>query len=183
MSVNLGKKDLRSIKTEKALDIAMSSLLERHNFKKITVKDICEEAMVSRASFYAHFLDKYDFLKSWLALLKPENISRDEPYERMERILNQCIHRNEKVIKNLVCDADNETLEILFDFILSASNLIIEKSSSGKTDPKFVVLSNFYVGGIINYLLWQIKNKFPSDIPPMNIYLYEIIEKFQEWKD
>lgn len=45
------KKDLRVVKTQRALIAAMSSLLERHKFKRITVRDICEEAQVSRATF------------------------------------------------------------------------------------------------------------------------------------
>jgi len=44
---------------------AVLKLLNRRNFEKITVNDICEEALVSRATFYAHFNDKYDLFKYW----------------------------------------------------------------------------------------------------------------------
>ena len=51
--------DVRKLKTEKALVTALVSLLERKVWQKITIKDICSEAMVSRSTFYAHFEDKY----------------------------------------------------------------------------------------------------------------------------
>lgn len=37
-------------------------LLERKPISKITVKEICEEADINRATFYAHFNDPYDLL-------------------------------------------------------------------------------------------------------------------------
>ncbi|MDR1061036.1 MAG: TetR/AcrR family transcriptional regulator, partial [Clostridiales bacterium] len=55
VSKNCKKEDLRIVKTQKAITDAMSSLLERRAFGKITVYDICNEAMVSRAAFYFHF--------------------------------------------------------------------------------------------------------------------------------
>lgn len=180
--VNTEKKDLRSIKTEKALDIAIFSLLECRNFQKITVSDICKAAQISRATFYAHFTDKYDLLKNCLIRFEPRNISNDDPYEHIEKVINELIHKNKLVIKNIVFGADNETLEILFNSILSTLNLTAKKSDSKIYTPKHIVLSNFYAGGMVYYLLWQVKNKFPLDVMPMNIHLYEMIEKFQEWK-
>jgi len=180
MLEHIGKNDIRSLKTEKALSVAMSSLLEHHCFNKITVKDICEEALVSRATFYSHFIDKYDLLKVWLTQLKLDNINGGSSYEQIEETVNNFVHNNEKVIHNLICDASNETLGIIFDFILSASDLTGNKNEGKKANPKHVVLSSFYAGGMIYYLYWQIKNKFPPDVAPMNIYLYEIIKMFQD---
>lgn len=176
----IGKNDIRSLKTEKALSVAMSSLLEHYSFNKITVKDICEEAIVGRAAFYVHFKDKYDLLKVWLTHLKPDNINGDSTYEQIEESVNHFVHNNEKAFRNLICDANNETLGIMFDFILSASDLTVNKNDSENTSPKYIVLSNFYAGGMICYLYWQIKNKLPSDVAPMNIYLYEIIKIFKD---
>jgi len=179
MPNSVDKEDLRVTKTEKALNTAMFSLLENRRFGKITVSDICVEALVSRATFYAHYTDKYDILKEWLVCLKPDNINIDDPYEKIENIVNLFIHKNEAVIKNLVYDANDETLGILFDSILFAFGLTIEKENS-KISPKHVVLSNFFAGGILNYVIWQVKNRFPSDVPMMNMYLYEAIENLKE---
>lgn len=47
-------------RTDKAIIIAMISLLKRKPFEKITVQDILDETPVTRATFYAHFHDKYE---------------------------------------------------------------------------------------------------------------------------
>lgn len=180
MPAKIGKEDLRIIKTEKALHVALCALLENQNFNKITVSDICEKALISRATFYTHFTDKYDLLKYWLFNLKPDNINDIDTYEQIEKTVNQLIYDNEIIIKNLIDGADNETMEIIFNFILSTLDLSAEEKAGGKFSAQYIVLSNFYAGGIMYYLIWQVKHKFPADILPMNIYLYEVMEKFQE---
>ena len=52
------KEDLRIRRTHKLLCNAMFSLLETRSFDDISVVDICEKAMVHRATFYKHFKDK-----------------------------------------------------------------------------------------------------------------------------
>lgn len=181
MPISIEKEDSRSVKTAKALDDAMSSLLEERNFRKITVKDISDEALISRATFYTHFTDKYDLLKAWIIAQKPEGIGRGERYEIIEQTVNQLIDKNAIIIKNLLHSADDETLAILFDFILSTLALPDEQKSGEKTNSKYVVFSTFYAGGMFNYFLWQVKNKFPADVAPMNVYFYEIIAQFRNW--
>ena len=56
-----GKSDLRIIKTRKALYTAFTMLLGEKSFEDITVNELCENAMVRRATCYKHFADKYDF--------------------------------------------------------------------------------------------------------------------------
>ena len=57
------KEDLRIKRTHKLLRDAMFSLLETNSFDDITVVDICDKAMVHRATFYTHFKDKHDFME------------------------------------------------------------------------------------------------------------------------
>ena len=55
------KWDLRKQKTRKALEKAFLELTETKWIEDISVRDICDRAMVRRATFYKHFEDKYDF--------------------------------------------------------------------------------------------------------------------------
>ena len=55
------KMDLRIRKTYKALKDTFLELLSEKKFEDITVNELCERAMVRRATFYKHFADKYDF--------------------------------------------------------------------------------------------------------------------------
>lgn len=56
------KLDLRVHKTYKSLIENFEELLQEKKFEKISVKEICDAAMIRRPTFYKHFLDKYDFL-------------------------------------------------------------------------------------------------------------------------
>lgn len=57
------KEDLRIVRTRVLLSKALFELLETTPFEKISVMDICEKAMVHRATFYNHFTDKEDLLE------------------------------------------------------------------------------------------------------------------------
>ncbi|MEJ7346162.1 TetR/AcrR family transcriptional regulator, partial [Staphylococcus haemolyticus] len=58
----MNEKDLRVIKTKRALSTSLYVLLEKHAFSNITVNQICNEALTHRTTFYKHFYDKYDLL-------------------------------------------------------------------------------------------------------------------------
>ena len=177
--VSSRKEDLRCIKTAKALDIAMFSLLEKRNFRRITVHNICAEALISRATFYAHYPDKYDFLKDWLTRICPQDLTFDEPYEYIENIINTFMFKHKSIIKNIVRDAAEETLEVLQNIIFSFLK-VRPKADNMDLDPRHVIFLNIYAGGIVQYILWQVKNNFPDHFLPMNRYLYEFIKNCRE---
>ena len=54
--------DKRIVKTKKELREALISLLLKASFEKLTVKEICKTANISRLTFYANYRDKYDLL-------------------------------------------------------------------------------------------------------------------------
>jgi AcrR family transcriptional regulator len=56
------KLDPRVKRTRQLLQTAFTDLLRERDFHHITVQDISERAEVNRATFYAHFEDKYDLL-------------------------------------------------------------------------------------------------------------------------
>ena len=57
------KTDARIIHTRKALRDALLSLLPEKSVDTLTVKEVCEKANVSRATFYKHYKDCFDLLK------------------------------------------------------------------------------------------------------------------------
>lgn len=54
--------DPRVKRTRKLLEQAFIELLQEKDFQDITIQDISHRATVNRATFYAHFEDKYDLL-------------------------------------------------------------------------------------------------------------------------
>ena len=55
--------NLRVRRTQKLLREALIELIEEHGFDTITVGEITGRAMVSRASFYRNYKDKYDLVE------------------------------------------------------------------------------------------------------------------------
>lgn len=55
--------DLRARRTRKLLRDALLELIEERGFDAITVGEIAERAMVSRAAFYRYYQDKYDLVE------------------------------------------------------------------------------------------------------------------------
>lgn len=54
------KEDLRVIKTRRNIEEAFLDLLGEHSFDRITVRQLLDKALISKGTFYAHYLDKYD---------------------------------------------------------------------------------------------------------------------------
>jgi AcrR family transcriptional regulator len=58
--------DLRVRRTRKLLMQALIELTIEKGFSAITVQDIADRAMVNRATFYRHYLDKHDLLDKYM---------------------------------------------------------------------------------------------------------------------
>jgi len=61
--VKSGKDDRRVKYTKMVLKESFIKLLEKKSLSQITIKEICEDADINRATFYAHYNDQYDLLK------------------------------------------------------------------------------------------------------------------------
>lgn len=77
-----GKLDPRIRRTRKLLQDALRKLLTEKEFDKISVQDITEAATLNRATFYAHYADKFALLGelirvSFLDLLARRNVQFD----------------------------------------------------------------------------------------------------------
>lgn len=180
MSANADKQDLRIRKTHCALKDALFSLLSRRRFDKITVNDLCEEAVISRTAFYAHFEDKYALLKFSL-----EEIKRDiEDYERehtdSENIINMnaYILKNGKLLKNLIDESNTELMNILIELLTKdISKRICADENLSAYDHALV---NFCAGGFANLLLWQLKNNFPMESGDFGKYVDMIMKTLKD---
>jgi len=185
MSGNFKKEDLRIIKTRRALTSAMFNLLRHQNFNKMTVNDICEEALISRAAFYTHFNDKYHLLNYCLDNLieKGTEKMQTSAYEQLEIHGNKFISENSRIITNLVEGSDYEVFAILCDFMLSIISIVLKKNLDRQMSPDHTVLYNFCSGGLINMVLWQVKNKFPSETPLITPHLHGILNCITDWNE
>jgi AcrR family transcriptional regulator len=74
--------DPRIRRTRQLLHDALRKLLEEKEFDKISIQDITEAATLNRATFYAHYPDKFALLEesisvSFLQLLQQRNVKFD----------------------------------------------------------------------------------------------------------
>jgi AcrR family transcriptional regulator len=58
------KNDPRSKRTRRLLQEALTDLMHKKKFQEISVQDITARAEINRATFYAHFVDKYELLSA-----------------------------------------------------------------------------------------------------------------------
>ena len=58
----VARTDRRVVRTRRRIEKALFELIEEKGFRKMTVQDIAERADINRATFYAHYEDKYDLL-------------------------------------------------------------------------------------------------------------------------
>lgn len=66
MQKSAEKEDVRVQRTRKLLQQALIELTVEMGFAAVTVRDICNRAMVNRSTFYRYYLDKYDLLNQYM---------------------------------------------------------------------------------------------------------------------
>lgn len=62
MLINIHETDPRVIRTRKLLQSALLDLMQEKPFQSISVSDLTKRATLNRATFYLHYLDKFDLL-------------------------------------------------------------------------------------------------------------------------
>jgi AcrR family transcriptional regulator len=67
MTISVNPRDPRVKRTRQLLLQAFVALVEeRHNLHSISVQEVAQRATINRATFYAHFEDKYALLQCWM---------------------------------------------------------------------------------------------------------------------
>ncbi len=64
--------------SEQRIQAALMKLMENQELEDVTVKDICKESHINRATFYAHYEDIYDLMS------KVEQLIRQELHEEFQ---------------------------------------------------------------------------------------------------
>src|SRR5471030_1934369 len=106
--------DPRVLRTRQLIKEAFSILLQKKGFDAITIKDIAQKAAINRATFYAHYEDKYALL---------------------EEIIEQAFH---KMFPEQVMYAQEFTEEICNELILMTYNYIVTFYKTCRMDSKSI---------------------------------------------
>lgn len=172
------KIDLRIIKTKKNLYNSILNIMRDKPFEEIKVSDICENALINRSTFYAHFNDKYELLYCLISDLKEgltnvlnsnENFeSSKEYYMKMIELFLNHIDENIDTYSAIIKNNKNSILmDMIYDTLLNDIKSNLKQSNTLNIPIDFV--SRFYLSAVINVGIDYLRN-------PKNISKEKVID-------
>ncbi|GLB46418.1 hypothetical protein WR164_03970 [Philodulcilactobacillus myokoensis] len=173
--------DLRIKKTYKALINAFLELIQQKSFKEISIQELCDHALVRRATFYHHFKNKEAFANFitnyFVRQIFPENfikrtvsdtseLTLEETYRKYIKFLFEYIDRHKKLIDSLnlsqtlpiVIDALSDNLVDFYKKYLKVRNK--RDDILQNVDPN--LMANYIAGGLISALKYSFRNNSSS---------------------
>ena len=156
----INENDPRVIKTRRLLLDSFVVLVRKKDFTSISVKDITDSAQVNRATFYAHFQDKYDILEYMVidtfmnliskridigAILNKETLRKIILFvcEYVETVSNSC-KRNYTTILSLMEEKVKLKLCDIIYTILKKENGVIHKKDEKAALIAIMISSSIY---------------------------------------
>ncbi len=184
MKTSFEQADLRVRRTHKLLWEALMAELSERAFEEITVRDICERAMVHRTTFYKHYEDKYDLLEQGMrrmydALvvgedhLPPSAFSVESPPPYFVRLFEHAA-QHQQFYKLMLCgDGVGRFQKLIKEYIAElASARARELPAAGQhlsVPPD--MHAHFVAGAALSLLAWWIENDMPLSPRQMAQYL------------
>ena len=166
MSAAIGE-DLRVRRTKLLLFNSLEKLLRTTPLRKISINDICKEAMVNRSTFYKHFNDKFDLLEHYISQASESiyQIAKTKIFDDSSDVITvEIIHEMadyQDIIYNILDTDDNVrfneylTKAVVEYFYNKISNWKYMLSPNQSID----ILSQFYAGGILTVIKHWIAQK------------------------
>lgn len=183
----MGQKiDLRIIKTKKSLYESLIHLLREKPFEEIKVSDICENAMINRSTFYAHYNDKYELFDNLLHDLKHSlteqlesntSISNSKEYylEMLKLFLDHAEDQKEIYSSIMIHNRNSVIIDMIYDTLsLDIKKRIEQEQQKSKKIPSDIV-SNFYMGAVFNLGVAWLKNSNKYSKKELISYLEQLI--------
>lgn len=176
------------IKTNNAILEEFIRLLKIEPFSKITVTKICKNVMISKSTFYSHYLDKYDLLAKLVRqTVNPIDIIIKKRF-RMMSLNNEDISEIsvvQEIVKNISEDnhielllaiheeqGGNLELELKKSFFEAAfKQFTLNKRSSLKRSE---LLAEYYAANAMVSMKWLLSHE-------SNTELVEIVSETQDF--
>lgn len=189
--IDFMEEDVRIYKTKKNISEALIILLNEKDFNQITIKDICSRSLISKSTFYSHFIDKYDLMEKIVnkyavffkneVKLRFKSGNQGNVAQVLEMIMDQ-VAANKTEIATLLnvhvpfADLRVELETILYQTCLSYLN---EKLSDSSASIDY--LAQLYTANAMVHINWTLKgDKDRSAIElahKMQQYVFEQVQK------
>ncbi|MFD0698999.1 TetR/AcrR family transcriptional regulator [Paenibacillus sp. GCM10027628] len=147
--MSLNANDPRVKRTRQLLIQSFMELVEqKKNIYSISVKDITERATVNRATFYAHFEDKFALLECWMREKFQKTLKEHIPDSSMLNISN---------LRNLI--------QIVFDFLARFRQYMTMTPANSQYEPLFeIAMQKELYQLLFNWLSAESKPPVSQDI-------------------
>lgn len=122
----MNKNDLRWVKTEKNIKTAFLELVDEKGFEEASISDICERAMISRNTFYAHYCDKYALLNRLFEIIREDfqtNFIFFSDTKRLTRWYIENIDKNRRLVLILLKCPTVHFQDIIYDSVIRIPTL------------------------------------------------------------
>lgn len=133
-------------------------------------RDLCNKAMVNRATFYAHFEDKYHLLTFALEELKDDlykKFTKDTKFTTPTETLNSMImmavdfffDKHNHIANIIRFNRNGKVISTIQDSIAHSIKYQLSKyKDTYEIKMPLQILSTFVAGGMINTVLWCVDN-------------------------
>lgn len=144
--------DIRVVKTRNSIINAFLELRAKKEIEKITVKELCEKAMVNKSTFYSHYRDIYDlseYLENQIAseiitnLKHPEYIST-KPKEFNRELFNAYISQ-ENLIQ--IIFSGSRSNQLLYRIEKNLREVVFKMHPDDKNDILVNVMLTYCIYG------------------------------------
>ena len=140
------KLDPRVKRTRGLILQSFESLLAKKGFETISVQDVTDKAEINRATFYAHFTDKYALLDYSISQMFKQEIEK--------RTLNAC-HYSPDNLRNLIL--------AVCDFLSNMHSECAQPHQQFESLVEGTIKTHIFE--LLSYWLSQTKTKISTDIP------------------
>lgn len=150
-------------RTQRDIILALAEILQTTTFEQITVQAICEEALVTRSTFYRYFEDKYAAAEALIEYLGMRDLIDPVDGLVLERV-QRFVSRNEAIIRHLNPSNQQRTnfhVEFL-RMVERAMKLFFETNQAMDHDPIIQMLKQaaqpelmikFIAGGVTSIII------------------------------
>lgn len=157
------KVDMRTIRTKKLLAKSLYQLLETTPFEKLTIQNICDNAMVHRTTYYQHFTSKEELLiytledfRTKLFSVTHNNMDHNSPKQmflHLSTFFVKYVQTNRNLIKKIASNIGGDLLISKISYAYEQNILELLNASPREFAVPKPMISQFFTGGIIKILL------------------------------
>lgn len=171
------KTDRRVIKTKHAIFKAFVELLNEKDVNQITITDIAKKANINRKTFYNYYSDAYEVMEEIENLTVEAFINNmgTVKFTNMADFLTETVNKDLEFF-NLLFKTNNRSFLIVK--IVEALKEYVQKriEESNELDiPRFEVVSNFYLSGVLSVYMNWFMNNYDQSIEEISALLTELV--------